>query len=117
MVLVAHQLLYRTQVNSSHDETTGEGVSQTTPGNSRNSRRLDRCFKPLPWFRQLPSVTIEKYRLASIALRVSLLEGRDGSIVEFNVPNSSMLLQGIVINLLSRSMFSQTMLYCSRFSR
>jgi hypothetical protein len=41
-------------------------------------------------FDQLPSVTIEKYILASIALRVSLQERRDSSIFEFNVPNSSM---------------------------
>lgn len=70
--LVAHQLLRGTQVNSSHDETTGEGVSQTMPGDSGNTCHFDCRLKPLSWFRQLPSVTIEKYILASITLCVSL---------------------------------------------
>jgi hypothetical protein len=39
----AHQFLYLTQVDSSHDETTGERVPKAMPGKRRNTRHLYSC--------------------------------------------------------------------------
>ncbi len=51
--------------------------------------------------------------LAAIALCMRPEQSCDCRVVEFNMPYAPCLLWGIVISLLSRSMFSQTMLYCS----
>jgi len=83
--LVAHQVLHCSQINPSHDKTTGERVPQVVPGKLLQSTLTHRWLEPVTRPKQsLPGCARENVTLATGTL-VQSLKGSDRIGIERNV--------------------------------